>query len=157
MMQSVRSVATKVAAVIFGFLMLLFVVQLSGLFDGGSSNVFTRTSVGKINGQAVNLRNYEAVVQQTIEQRQRATPGRMSLEDVEQIRDEVWEQFVQQAVLDEQYDRHRISVTNEEVISALRNEPPREVQNSPEFQTEGRFDLAKYQRWLASPSAAPVV
>jgi hypothetical protein len=32
MMKSVRSVATKVAAVIFGFLMLLFVLQLSGIF-----------------------------------------------------------------------------------------------------------------------------
>ncbi len=157
MMQSVRSVATKVAAVIFGFLMLLFVVQLSGLFDGGNNNLFTRTSVGKINGQPVNLRNYEAVVQQTIEQRQRANPGRMSLEDVEQIRNEVWEQFVQQAVLEEQYKKHGISVSNDEVIVALRNEPPREVQQSPEFQTDGKFDLAKYQRWLASPSAAPIV
>ena len=157
MMQSVRSVATKVAAVIFGFLMLLFVVQLSGLFDGGNNSLFTRTSVGKINGQPVNLRNYEAVVQQTIEQRQRATPGRMSLEDVEQIRNEVWEQFVQQAVLEEQYRKHGIAVSNDEVIVALRNEPPREVQQSPEFQTDGKFDLAKYQRWLASPSAAPIV
>jgi peptidyl-prolyl cis-trans isomerase D len=157
MMQSVRSVATKVAAVIFGFLMLLFVVQLSGIFDGGNNSLFTRTSVGKINGQPVNLRNYEAVVQQTIEQRQRATPGRMSLDDVEQVRNEVWEQFVQQAVLDEQYEEHGITVSNDEVIAALRNDPPREVQNSPEFQTEGRFDLPKYQRWLASPSAAPVV
>ena len=157
MMQSVRSVASKVAAVIFGFLMLLFVVQLSGLFDGGNNNLFSRTSVGKINGQPVNLRNYEAVVQQTIEQRQRATPGRMSLEDVEQIRNDVWEQFVQQAVLEEQYKKHGISVSNDEVIVALRNEPPREVQESPEFQTDGKFDLAKYQRWLASPTAAPIV
>jgi peptidyl-prolyl cis-trans isomerase D len=156
MMQSVRSVTTKVAAVIFGFLMLLFVVQLSGIFDGGNT-LFTRTSVGKINGQAVNLRNYEAAVQQTIDQRQRSTPGRLGLEEAARIRDEVWDQFVQQSVLEGQYAKHGISVSNDEVISAIRNEPLREIQASPEFQTDGRFDLAKYQRWLGSPSAAPVV
>jgi hypothetical protein len=95
MMQSVRSVATKVAAVIFGFLMLIFVVQLSGIFDS-NANLFSRTSVGKVDGQSVNLRNYEAAVQQAIDQRQRSTPGRMSLEEVEQVRNQVWDQFVQQ-------------------------------------------------------------
>jgi hypothetical protein len=29
------------------------------------------------------------------------------------------------------------------------------VPNPQEFQTDGQFDLAKYQRWLASPGAAP--
>ncbi len=36
MMKSVRSVTTKVAAVIFGLLMLIFVLQLSGIFDRNS-------------------------------------------------------------------------------------------------------------------------
>jgi len=156
MMQSVRSVATKVAAVIFGFLMLIFVVQLSGIFDS-NNNLFSRTTVGKINGQPVNLRNYEAAVQQAIEQRNRAQPGKMSLEDVEQIRNQVWDQFVQQTVLEDQYRKNGITVGQDEVIQALRNEPPREIQNSPEFQTDGKFDLAKYQRWLGSPAAAQVL
>jgi peptidyl-prolyl cis-trans isomerase D len=96
-------------------------------------------------------------VQQAIDQRQRSTPGRMSLEEVEQVRNQVWDQFVQQTLLDEQYKANDITVSNEEVIAALRNEPPRELQNSSEFQTDGRFDLAKYQRWLTSPAAAPIL
>jgi peptidyl-prolyl cis-trans isomerase D len=156
MMQSVRSVATKVAAVIFGALMLIFVLQLSGIFDS-QTNIFTRTSVGSVNGKAIDLRAYEAVVQQAIEQRQRETPGRMSLEDVEQLRNQVWDQFVQQAVLEQKYAAAGITVTQDEVVQALRNEPPREVVQSPEFQTDGRFDLAKYQRWLTTSAAAPLV
>ena len=156
MMQSVRSVASKVAAVVFGFLMLLFVVSLSGIFDS-PTNMFSRTAVGKVNGREINIRNYEAAVQSAMEQRQRANPGRMSLEDVEQLRNEVWEQFVQQSVLEEQYGKNGISVSQDEIISSLRNDPPRELAGSAEFQTEGKFDLAKYQRWLASPSAAPVL
>lgn len=156
MMQSVRSVATKVAAVIFGALMLIFVLQLSGIFDS-QTNIFTRTSVGSVNGKAIDLRSYEAVVQQAIEQRQRETPGRMSLEDAQQVRDQVWDQFVQQAVLEQKYRDAGITVSEDEVIGALRNEPPREVVQSPEFQTDGTFDLAKYQRWLTTPAAAPLV
>src|SRR5690606_12154576 len=35
--------------------------------------------------------------------------------------------------------------------------PPPELQQSPDMQTDGRFDPAKYQRWLASPVGAQYV
>ncbi len=155
MMKSVRNVTTKVAAVIFGFLMLLFVLQLSGIFDQGGSSAFSATSVGKINGQAVDARSYQAAVQQTIDNQQRQTPGRLGLEATEQIRDQVWDQFVDRAVLESQYKKYGISVSQEEIVSAMRNQPMQELVRSEEFQTDGQFDLAKYQRWLASPGAAP--
>lgn len=155
MMKSVRNVTTKVAAVIFGLLMLIFVLQLSGIFDRNSGSSFSSTSVGKINGQAIDARAYQAAVQQTIDNQQRQTPGRIGLEQTEQIRNEVWEQFVDRAVMESQYQKYGITVDQDEIINAMRTQPVQELVRSQEFQTDGQFDLAKYQRWLASAGAAP--
>ena len=155
MMKSVRSVATKVAAVIFGLLMLIFVLQLSGIFDRNSGSAFSTTSVGKINGQAIDARTYQAAVQQTIDNQQRQTPGRLSLEQTEQIRNEVWDQFIDRAVMESQYKKYGITVDKDEIVTAMRTQPIQELVRSQEFQTDGQFDLAKYQRWLASAAAAP--
>jgi peptidyl-prolyl cis-trans isomerase D len=155
MMKSVRNVTTKVAAVIFGLLMLLFVLQLSGIFDRNSGSAFSATSVGKINGQPIDARAYQAAVQQTIDNQQRQTPGRLGLEQREQIQNDVWGQFVDRAVLESQYRKYGITVGQDEIISAMRTQPIQDLVRSQEFQTDGQFDLAKYQRWLASPGAAP--
>ena len=46
--------------------------------------------------------------------------------------------------------RRGIRVSNAEIIAAAQNSPPPELVQVPEFQTEGKFDLAKYKRYLAS-------
>lgn len=156
-MQSVRSISTKIAAGLFGLLMLLFVISLSGIFDTGGTSLFSTTAAGSINGQTIDARAYETAVQRTIDAQQQRTPGRLGLEDVQQIRNQVWDQIVSDVVLESQYGKYGITVSDDEVVSAMRNEPLPEIVRSPEFQTDSQFDLAKYQRWLASPVAAPFV
>ena len=106
--------------------------------------------MGKVNGRSIDARTYQSVVQQSIDARQREAPGALGLEDYQQIRDQVWEQFVQNTVLDAEYQRRGITVTEDEIAEAMRNSPPPEFQKIPEFQTDSQFDLAKYQRWLTS-------
>ncbi len=156
-MQSVRNISTKFAAGLFGLLMLLFVISMSGIFDGGGPTLFSSTAAGSINGRSIDARSYEAAVQRTIDAQQQRSPGRLGLEEVQPIRNQVWDQLVSDAVLESQYGKYGITVSDDEVVSAMRNEPLPEIARSPEFQTDSQFDLAKYQRWLASPVAAPFV
>jgi len=113
----------------------------------------TQTSVGKINGRSIDARTYQNIVQQSIDARQRQSPGAMGLDDYQQVRDEVWDQIVQNSVLDAEYRRRGISVSEDEVVQAIRTSPLPEFQKVPEFQTDSQFDLAKYQRWLTSSVA----
>jgi peptidyl-prolyl cis-trans isomerase D len=148
MMQAFRNSA-KVAGAVFALLMFVFVltsVDWSGL---GST-----TTVGKINGETVDARTYQTAVQRTIESRQQESPGALGLEERSQIEDQVWEQFVDGRVLESEYRRRGITVTDDEVIEAIRTSPPQEFQSVPEFQTDSQFDLNKYQRWLTSSVAA---
>ena len=53
----------------------------------------------------------------------------------------------------QEYKRRGIVVTDEEIADAARSSPPPQLLQSPELQTNGRFDPEKYQRYLASPAA----
>jgi peptidyl-prolyl cis-trans isomerase D len=153
MIQLFRSkLAKQITVVFFAFLMVAFLltgVDYSGL---GAAN-----SVGSINGRSVDVRSFDALVQQQTQAAAQQAAGPLSLEDVSAIRNQVWEQLVQQRVLEDEYRRYGLSATEEEIAELLRTNPPRELFQAPDFQTDSQFDLAKYQRWLTSPSATPYV
>jgi peptidyl-prolyl cis-trans isomerase D len=151
-MQAFRNAAKPLMVVVALTFFAWLVVDLSGIT--GNTGLLTKTAVGKVNGRSIDARTYQTVVQQNIDARQRETPTAMNLEDYEQIRDEVWEQFVQNSVLDAEYRRRGITVSEDEIVDAMRTSPPPEFLKIPEFQTDSQFDLAKYQRWLTSSVAA---
>jgi peptidyl-prolyl cis-trans isomerase D len=148
MMQAFRNSA-KVAGAIFALLMLVFVltsVDWSGLTMG--------TTVGKINGESVDARTFQGFVQQSIDNRQRDLPASLTLEERNQIEDQVWEQLIENRVLETEYERRGITVSTDEIVQAIRNSPPADFREVPEFQTDSQFDINKYQRWLTSSVGA---
>ena len=148
MMQAFRNSA-KLAGAVFALLMLIFV-----LTSVDWSGLSMTTSVGKINGRSVDARTYQSFVQQTIDTRQRDMPASLTLEERTQIEDQVWEQLIENQMLESEYGRRGITVTSDEIVQAMRTSPPAEFQNVPEFQTDSQFDIAKYQRWLTSSVGA---
>jgi peptidyl-prolyl cis-trans isomerase D len=150
MMQAFRNSA-KLIAVFFGVMLLLWLVDLSGITGG--SGMFTRTTVGRINGERVDTRTYDEAVQNAIRQQQEQSSASLSLEDIERIRNDVWEQFVQNTIVSKEMERYDIEVTTEEVLAAIHNDPPAALLADSNFQTDGRFDPNKYGQWLRSTSA----
>ena len=148
MMQAFRNSA-KLAGAIFAILMLVFM-----LTSVDWSGLTSTTTVGKINGESIDARTYQTYVQQTIDNRQRDMPASLTLEERNQIEDQVWEQLIESQMLEDEYERRGITVTTDEIVQAMRNSPPAEFQNIPEFQTDSQFDIAKYQRWLNSSVGA---
>jgi len=150
-MQAFRNAAKPLMVIVAFTFFAWLVVDLSGIT--GNTGLLTKTAVGKVNGRSIDARTYQSVVQQNIDARQREAPSALGLEDYQEIRDQVWEQFVQNTVLDAEYKRRGITVTADEIAEAMRNSPPPEFQKIPELQTDSQFDLAKYQRWLTSSVA----
>ncbi|HKP48595.1 MAG TPA: peptidylprolyl isomerase [Gemmatimonadales bacterium] len=151
MMQAFRNAAKPLMVVVAITFFAWLVLDLSGITGG--TGLLTQTSVGKVNGRSIDARTYQNIVQQSIDARQRQSSGSMGLDDYQQVRDEVWDQIVQNSVLDAEYRRRGISVSEDEVVQAIRTSPLPEFQKVPEFQTDSQFDLAKYQRWLTSSVA----
>ena len=151
MMQAFRNAAKPLMVVVAITFFAWLVFDLSGITGG--TGLLTRTSVGKVNGRSIDARTYQSIVQQSIDARQRQNPGTMGLEDYQQVRDEVWDQIVQSSVLDAEYRRRGIQVSEDEIVQAMRTSPMAEFRNVPDFQTDSQFDLSKYQRWLTSSVA----
>jgi peptidyl-prolyl cis-trans isomerase D len=151
MMQAFRNAAKPLMVVVAITFFAWLVLDLSGITGG--TGLLTQTSVGKVNGRSIDARTYQSIVQQSIDARQRQSPSAMGLEDYQQVRDEVWDQIIQSSVLDAEYRRRGIQVSDDEIVQAIRSSPPAEFRNIPDFQTDSQFDLGKYQRWLTSSVA----
>ena len=151
MMQAFRNAAKPIMVVVAITFFAWLVLDLSGITGG--TGLLTSTSVGKVNGQSVDARTYQSVVQQSIDARQQQSQGTLGLEDYKQVRDQVWDQIIQDRVLNAEYRRRGIRVSEDEIVQAIRNSPLAEFQTVPEFQTDSQFDLGKYQRWLTSSVA----
>ncbi|HEY3935117.1 MAG TPA: peptidyl-prolyl cis-trans isomerase [Gemmatimonadales bacterium] len=148
-MQAFRNAAKPVVYLITITFMSWMILDLSGIT--GKGGFFTKTSVGSINGEPVDIRAFQAAVQNATTQRQQSGGGTLSLDETDQLRDDVWNQFVETTVVDDQVKKYHITTSPDEITEWIRNVPPQEIQSVPDFQTNGTFDLNKYQRWLASP------
>ncbi len=152
MLQSMRSSAKY----IWIFLVIFFVggfllAETSGLL--GSSQMTTSTPVATVNGEDILATSwYNATAQ--LEQQQTQSSGRsITLDERRRLSDEAFEQLVGDVLLRQEYRRRGIRVTNGEIAEAARYAPPPQLAQSPELQTDGRFDPEKYQRFLSSPAA----
>lgn len=129
------------------FIAWLGLSQVLGVL-GGNPNV-----VLKVNRREFPVTEYQQRVQIASEQyRQQNGNAPVSREEDEQIKDQVINQMVQDALLEQEYKRLGIRASDEEVIDMARNSPPPEVMQDPQFKTDSQFDLRKWQQFLATTS-----
>ena len=152
MMQSMRSAAKYIwIFIVVVFVGVFLFTETSGLLDRGT--VTTTTAVAEVNGDEIPYTTWMQAAQQRIQQEQQGRGRSLSLDEEEQIRNDVFNQLVQSVLLDQEYKRRGIRVTDEEIVQAAQFSPPPQFMQSPELQTEGRFDMEKYQRFLKSAAA----
>ncbi|HVH69098.1 MAG TPA: SurA N-terminal domain-containing protein [Gemmatimonadales bacterium] len=153
MMRQMREITKPVFWVVaITFIGWMAYGQVTDFVAGG------RDVVLKVDGAVVRSQPFQAQYQAALDQyRRQQGGGRLSREDERQIQDHVADQFIQNILLDRAYRRLGITVSDEEIIEAARSSPPpqilQQVLQDPTFQTNGQFDITKWQRYLSS--AAP--
>ncbi|HEX5003997.1 MAG TPA: peptidyl-prolyl cis-trans isomerase [Gemmatimonadales bacterium] len=154
-MQVFRNSAKPLIYIVTASFALWLVFDLSGL--SGGTGLLSQTSAGKVDGQTIEARYYTTMVQQAIEERQRTSTTPLTLDDIVSIRNEVWRQIIESTVLQREYKRRGLVATPQEIAEAIQSYPPPQLQSVEQFQTGGSFDVAKYQRWLASTAGQQYV
>ena len=147
MMRSMRANAKWIFYILAGsFILWLGVGQVMDIL-GPSGNVVLR-----VNGSNVQIAEYQQRLQNAYEvYRQQYGTAPMTREEEQQIQEQVISQLIQeQQLLEQEYKRLGIRVTDDEVIEAARTSPPPEVMRDPQFQTDGQFDVRKWQQFLAT-------
>ena len=113
---------------------------------GPSGNVVLR-----VNRREFPVTEYQRRVQLANEQyRQQNGNAPLTREDEQQIGDQVINQMVQEALLEQEYKRLGIRVSPAEIREAAQTSPPPEVMRDPQFQTDGQFDGRKWNQFLAT-------
>jgi peptidyl-prolyl cis-trans isomerase D len=130
-----------------GFLL----AETSGLL--GRAPVTTTTAVAKVNGEDILATTWYQVTQNLEQGATQQSSQSLSLDERQRLQDQAFDQLVNDALLRQEYRRRGISVTDDEILQAARYSPPPQLMQSPELQTDGQFDPAKYQRFLQSPMA----
>ena len=152
MLQQMRSAAKWIwilvfAAFVGGFLLL----DTSGLL--GRDQVTSSSIVASVNGTDIPYLTW-INVSNAIAQRREAQMGRgLNGDERAAVEDQAFEQLVTDILLQQEYRERGIRVSDEEIIQHARTNPPPALLNDPTLQTDGRFDIEKYQRLLSSPAA----
>jgi len=151
-LQSMRSAAKYVWIVlIIAFVGGFLLVDSSGLL--GRAPVTTNTVVATVNGEDILYLTWENAVANLDQQESQRLGRGLTLDERRELEDRAFDELVNEILLRQEYERRGISVTDDEIRDAARVSPPPGVEQNPEFQTDGQFDLSKYQRFLASPIA----
>lgn len=110
--------------------------------------------VGSVNGRPIRYQDWIEAYRVAYEQARQDNPGvNFSREEQQQIEDAAFNSLVESALIEEELQRRGIEVTDREITDAVLRFPPPEILRSPDFQTDGRFDPAKYERFLRSNNA----
>jgi peptidyl-prolyl cis-trans isomerase D len=130
-----------------GFLL----AQTSGLL--GRAPVTNTTAVASVNGEDILATTWYQVTQNLEQEQTQRSNQSISLDERQRLMDQAFEQLVSDALLRQEYKRRGITVSDDEILQAARFSPPPQLMQAPDLQTDGQFDPAKYQRFLASPLA----
>jgi peptidyl-prolyl cis-trans isomerase D len=134
-------------AFIGGFLL----VESSGLLGRGA--VTTTTAVATVNGTDILYTDWQRRSSQLMQQEQQQAGHSLTQDEQRRIENQAFDELISDVLLQQEYRRRGISVSDAELRDYARFAPPRWVTTSPDLQTEGRFDMTKYQRLLASGQA----
>lgn len=151
MLHQMRSLAKYIWVLVALFFVGGFLLyQTSGLI--GRVNVTPTTAVATVNGHDILYQDYMNQVQAQMQAAQQQGQT-LTEDDDRRIENSVFEQMVSDILLQDEYRRRGITVTNDEIKEFAQYAPPSWLTSVPDLQTDGQFDRDKYQRLLASPVA----
>ena len=138
--------AITVVTFVGGFVFLLG----SGLGNGATARA--TGAIGTVDDQTVSRDDYQNALAEQRETYKRQYGTDPADRDLKMLEVQTWRSLVYQRLLSAEAKRNGIKVSDPEVVMALKVSPPTMLQNAPAFQTDGKFDYAKYQQALANPN-----
>ncbi len=106
-------------------------------------------TIGSVNGRNFTHKQFDAALRNAYRQA-KESQGREP--DLGQLIQQTWNAFVGEALMAQQIKAYGIAVSDAEVDFVNRNSPIPQVQNEPTFQTDGKYDPAKYAQILNDPA-----
>jgi peptidyl-prolyl cis-trans isomerase D len=118
-----------------------------------------RQQVGQVLGKKISVQEFQALVDE-YQEVMKLTQGRdnLSEEELNRMKDQVWNTFVQNTLIEDECEKLGITVTTEEMQNLLREGSHPMLQQTPFVnQQTGRFDVTLLTKFLADMKSAEVM
>ena len=147
-MSVIQTIRDKAAWIIIGAIalaLIAFIVQ--DALQGGGRGLFSgsSTTLGKVNGTAIDVRDFEARYKMA-EDNYRAQNYPVNDQMRSQIRESLWNEFVEDALMTDEYAKLGISISDKEVGDILYGANPPQMLKQQFTDSTGQFNAqAAYQ------------
>ena len=131
--------------VIFAFIGLI-VVEWGADYSGGATND-AGSAVGVVNGETISLQEFQDALRRVARQ----MPQEQRPDQAVLVR-QVWDYYVREIILNQEYERLGFEVTDGEIAFYTRNKPPPAVREFERFKTDDAFDMDKYAQFIGNPA-----
>lgn len=118
-LQKIRNRAGVLVAVVIGAALLAFIAG-DALKSGGSILTNSRNEMAEIAGESVSIRDFQNRVSHTTEiNKLMSGQSAMSSEQHDRMREQVWQQMVQEYVMGQEYEELGIQITADELLDLV--------------------------------------
>ncbi|MEO0293140.1 MAG: SurA N-terminal domain-containing protein [candidate division WOR-3 bacterium] len=148
-MERVRRVTKYFLWFIAGsFILFIFFGFGSNILSGGKRE---ENIVAKVGKEEIPISEYGNLLRNAL----RNMSGAIGLDPIKerQISEEIINQLINDKIINDLLKKRKISISSEQVISLIKESPPTEILQNPNFWKEGNFDYEAYLQLLKDPRA----
>lgn len=121
---------------------------------GGFKSNQPRGVIAKVDGEAIHYEEFSSRLQNELAAYREQSGGDPEGYQLQQLETRVFDNLVQQRLLNEVVKTVKLDATDQEIIDEIFNNPPAELRQNQAFQdSTGAFDMQRYQAALNSPGA----
>jgi len=153
MFEALRKMILPIIVIVLVFFMGMIVLQW-GLDITQRGNFTDANLAGVINGQEISWEYYGQIFDRFYQREMENTEEELPDSRVRELRTAAWNEIVGDILLQQEAEKRGITISDQDVYISLRTNPPPYLQQSTDFQTDGRFDYQKYLNIMADPQAA---
>ncbi len=143
--QNTKVILWILALSFVGWLVLDYAANIGARRWGSTGEIPLPDYLAKINGKEISKSDFDNILRDAYMQEKKATSKDP---DYRKLVDRTWNNLVASAIFQEEIQKRKIEVTDRELVTFVRNNPPPFVQEFEIFQTDGKFDIEKYKVFL---------
>ena len=133
----------KKQKIIIYFVAVIFILGMGAI---GIVEIFQpKPYLGKVEGTKISLEMYQSKIQDIYMRYNEANPNQPIDENMRRnLENSAWQEIVDDILWEKQIKKHRIRVTDSEILAEMQNNPPQELMQNESLQVNGRFDPGLY-------------
>lgn len=149
MMAKMRGLAPWFIIGVGGLFVLFMIISDSNVLEalgGGSTN-----NIGSVNGIDITYQEFQNALDQQIENKKTQTGKDVEDEELEQLKNQVWDALVTQRLINQEIEKYGLYVTDQEIKDIILGDNPPDFLKQNFIDSTGRFNRQMYETALFDP------